>query len=64
MYRRKVLLTATAVFAIGVAFAAQPKMHDSDWRESALRQRTPWEPGAYSTMSAHEPSVMAVTPPR
>jgi hypothetical protein len=65
MYRRKVLLTTVAVFAIGVAFAAQPPTHGADWRESqSRRQRTPWVPGADSPMSAHEPSVSALSPPR
>jgi hypothetical protein len=63
MYRRKVLLTTAAVFAIGVAFAAQPKP-GADSRDSVSRQRTPWVPGASSPMSAHEPSVPALSPPR
>jgi hypothetical protein len=64
MYRRKVLLTAAAAFAIGVAFAAQPNAHGPDWRDAVSRQRTPWVPGASSPMSAHEPSVSALSPPR
>ncbi len=35
MYRRKVIMTAAAVFAIGVAFAAQPTSLRADWGEGA-----------------------------
>jgi hypothetical protein len=64
MYSRKVLLTAAAVFAIGVAFAAQPISNGAGWHEGDSLQRTPWVPGANSPMSAHEMSVSALTPPR
>jgi hypothetical protein len=64
MYRRNVLMTAAAVFAIGVAFAAQPITRVAGWEEGDSRQRTPWVPGANSPMSAHESSVSALTPPR
>ena len=37
MYRRKVMVTAAAVFAIGVAFAAQPTSLRADWGEGALQ---------------------------
>ena len=37
MYRRKVIMTAAAVFAIGVAFAAQPTSLRADWGGPALR---------------------------
>jgi hypothetical protein len=64
MYRRKVLLTASAVFAIGVAFAAQPISQGAGGLPGDSLQRTPWVPGANSPMSAHEMSVSVLTPPR
>ncbi len=64
MYRRKVMLTAAAVFAIGVAFAAQPTSLRADWAQGGARQGSPWVPGANMLMSAHEPSLTALTPPR
>jgi hypothetical protein len=64
MYRRKVMVTAAAVFAIGVAFAAQPTSVHADWGEGVPRQGLPWAPGTNALMSAHEPSVSVLTPPR
>jgi hypothetical protein len=64
MYRRKVVMTAAAVFAIGVAFAAQPTSMRADWREGAPRQRSPWVPGTNTLMSAYEPIVSVLAPPR
>jgi hypothetical protein len=64
MHRRKVVLTAAAVFAFGVAFAAQPTSLRADWGEGVSRQESLWVPGTNALMSAHEPSVSALTPPR
>jgi hypothetical protein len=64
MYRRKVMVTAAAVFAIGVAFAAQPTSLRADWGESPSREGTPWVPGTNALMSAHEASISILTPPR
>jgi hypothetical protein len=64
MYRRKVAMAAAAVFAIGVAFAAQPTSLQADWGKGAPRQGTLWVPGTNTLMSAHEASSSALTPPR
>ncbi len=64
MYRRRVTVTAAAVFAIGVAFAAQPISLRADWSAGAPSQGTPWVPGTNTLMSAHEPSISVLTPPR
>jgi hypothetical protein len=63
MYRRKVIVTAAAIFAIGVAFAAQPTSLHADWAEATIRQGTPWVPGSDKPMSAYEPGVWVVAPP-
>jgi hypothetical protein len=62
MYRRKVMVTAAAVFAFIVAFAAQPTSLRADWSEP--RRSSPWIPGTNMLMSAHEPSLLALTPPQ
>jgi hypothetical protein len=64
MHRRKVTVAAAAVFAIGVAFAAQPTSLRADWSKGAPRQGSLWVPGTNTLMSAHEPSVSVLTPPR
>ena len=64
MYRRKVIVTAAAVFAFGVAFAAQPTSLRADWRQGVLRQGPSWVPGTNTLMSAYEPSLSVLTPPR
>jgi hypothetical protein len=64
MHRRKVTVTAAAVFAIGVAFAAQPTSLRADWGKGAPRQGSLWVPGTNTLMSAHEPIVPLLTPPR
>ena len=55
MYRRKMMVTAAAMFAFGVAFAAQPTSLRADWGQSALR---PGSPGSRheQSMSAYEPN--------
>jgi hypothetical protein len=63
MYRRKVTLAAAAVFAIGVAFAAQPTSERAAEGSEKAQQRTPWVPGTNMLMSAHETSG-ALAPPR
>jgi hypothetical protein len=64
MYRRKVMITAAAVFAIGVAFAAQQTSLRADWGEVGPRQRSLWIPGTNDLMSAHEPTARILTPPQ
>ena len=65
MYRRKVVMAAAAVFAIGVAFAAQPTSLRADWGERApTSQGSLWVPGSNTLMSAHEPIVSVLPPPR
>jgi hypothetical protein len=65
MYPRKVtVIAAAAVFAIGVAFAAQPTSLRADWGEGRSWQGSPWVPGTNALMSAHEPDLSVLTPPR
>ncbi len=64
MHRRRVTVAAAAVFAIGVAFAAQPTSLRADWGKSVPKQGSPWVPGTNTLMSAHEPTVSVLTPPR
>jgi hypothetical protein len=64
MHRRKVMVTAAAVFAIGVAFAAQTTTLRADGGKNAPRQESLWVPGTNSLMSAGELSLSALAPPR
>jgi hypothetical protein len=64
MYRRNVMVTAAAVFAIGVAFAAQPTSLRADWDEHVPDRGSPWVPGTNALMSADEPSLSGPKPPR
>jgi hypothetical protein len=64
MYRRKVTVAAAAVFAIGVAFAAQPTSLRADWGDGKPQLGSPWVPGTNTLMSAYEPSFSVLTPPR
>jgi hypothetical protein len=64
MYRRKVTVIAAAVFAIGVAFAAQPTSLRADWGDGKPQLRSPWVPGTNTLMSVHEPSFAVLSPPR
>ena len=64
MYRRKVMVATAAVFAIGVAFAAQPTSLHADGIEEVVQQRSPWVPGTNTLMSAHEPHDLILLPPR
>jgi hypothetical protein len=64
MHRRKVMVAAAAVFAIGVAFAAQTTSLRADGGKDAPRQESLWVPGTNSLMSAGELSLSALAPPR
>jgi hypothetical protein len=64
MYRRKMIMTAAAAFAIGAAFAAQPTSVRADRPSGVAQQRAPWVPGTNMLMSAHEPSAAPLAPPR
>jgi len=64
MYRRKVVMTATAIFAFGVAFAAQPISLETDRQGSDAQRHAPWAPGTDLLMSAHETSARSLAPPR
>jgi hypothetical protein len=64
MYRRKVMVVAMAVFAFGVAFAAQPTSLRADWGVGGQRQGPTWVPGTNSLMSAYEPGISDLRPPR
>jgi hypothetical protein len=64
MYRRKMIMTAAAAFAIGAAFAAQPISMRADRHGTDLQQRAPWVPGTNMLMSAHEPGGTPLAPPR
>jgi len=64
MHRRKVIMAAAAVFAIGVAFAAQPTSLRADWGEIGPRQRSLWIPGTNELMSAHEQTASVLNPPQ
>jgi hypothetical protein len=64
MYRRKVAVTAAAVFAIGAAFAAQPTSLRADWGGAGPRQGSPWVPGTNALMSNHEEGMSILAPPR
>ncbi|MEA3151029.1 MAG: hypothetical protein QOD56_1968 [Gammaproteobacteria bacterium] len=63
MYRRKVMVAATAIFAIGVAFAAQPISEHAERGNGGELEHAPWVPGTSMLMSAHEPSVAPLAPP-
>jgi hypothetical protein len=64
MYRRKVIVTAAAVFAIGVSFAAQPTSLRADWGADARRPGSLWVPGTNALMSTHEGGMPVLAPPR
>jgi hypothetical protein len=64
MHSRKVTLTAAALFAIGVAFAAQPTTDRGDRNGEDVQRRTPWVPGRNMLMSAHESRAAPLAPPR
>ena len=63
MIRRKATVTAAAIFAIGVAFAAQPTSDRADRNSERAQERVPWVPGTNMLMSAHESNDVAMAPP-
>jgi hypothetical protein len=63
MYRRKVTAAAAAVFAFGVAFAAEPTSDHANRNDPSYQQRSPWVPGKNMLMSAHEASAVILAPP-
>jgi hypothetical protein len=63
-HRRRATITATSVFALGAAFAAAPTSHREDWGQCAFERPLPWTPGGGRVMSAHEPNLLLVEPPR
>jgi hypothetical protein len=64
MYRGKVMVTATAVFAIGAAFAAQPISIRADRLSGEARQPTLWAPGTNGVMSTYESAAPLMAPPQ
>ncbi len=54
LHRRNVLLATAAVFAFGLAFAAQPTAYGSDRADSAAYRQAHWTPGTNMPMSAYE----------
>jgi hypothetical protein len=54
LHRRKVLLATAAVFAFGLAFAAQPTAFSSDRADPAAYRPAHWTPGTDMPMSAFE----------
>ena len=52
------------MFAIGVAFAAQPTSLRADWGEKSSGLGTPWVPGTNTLMPAQEPFISILAPPR
>jgi hypothetical protein len=63
MYRRKVTLAAAAVFAIGIAFAAQPISQRADSGEASL-PGTLWVPGTNMLMPPADAGMSALALPR
>lgn len=64
MHRRRATLAAAAIFAIGAAFAAEPTARKADWGTEVSQQALPWSPGSGRLMSAHDPNLLIVAPPR
>lgn len=64
MNRRRMIITTVAVFAIGVAFAAQPTSVQADRQGASLQTRDPWVPGTNMVMSAHEANLATLAPPQ
>ena len=54
MHRQKVLWAAAAVFALGVAFAAQPTSLRANGSQDAPRLDALWVPGTNALMAAQE----------
>lgn len=64
MYRRNVTVAAAALFAIGVAFAAQPTSSRTDRAENEARGLAPWTPGKDALMSTRESPQATFARPR
>jgi len=56
-------MMAAAVFAIGVAFAAQPTSVRADRGSADVRERMPWTPGTNGVVAVYESSSFAFAPP-
>jgi len=63
MYRRKVMVTAAALFALGAAFAAQPTSVRADRGRGEVQQVSPWAPGTNGVMAVYESSTFPLAPP-
>lgn len=63
MYRRKVILAAAALLAIGFAFAAQPTSSRADRAFGAPQDEALWTPGSGTPMSVRESSLLILAPP-
>ncbi len=62
MTRGKVTMTAAAVFAIGVAFAAQTTSERAE-PQGEIRQQPMWTPGTNGIAAAYESSSAPLAPP-
>jgi hypothetical protein len=58
-----VTIAAAAVFAIGVAFAAQTTSEHADRGADPTRARMLWTPGTNGVQAAYESSREAFAPP-
>jgi hypothetical protein len=63
MYRRKVMVAAVALFAIGVAIAAQPVSTRADRENGAPRHPNLWTPGTNGVISSYETNAFPLAPP-
>jgi hypothetical protein len=64
MYCRKVIVMATAVFALGAAFAAQPTSEHADQSSLDAQQPALWIPGTDMLMSTGERANRPLAPPQ
>jgi len=64
MDRRKVMVTAAALFALGAAFAAQPISVRSDRQPRDVVHPRFWTPGTNSVIAVYETSAFPLAPPR
>ncbi len=64
MYRGKVMVVAAAVFAIGVAIAAQPTSVRADRTNGEMPRGTPWVPGTNGIIAVYESSTFPLAPPQ
>jgi hypothetical protein len=60
--RRRILVAAATVFALGASLAAQPTAYFSESANAAM-SRAHWVPGSIRPMSAYEESVGFVPTP-